>query len=131
MEKKFRVWDKLRKQMIILDHMWLCSEYNSLCFSRKEFENHYDVWPINMDENISHYEIMMFTGLKDKNGKEIYEGDTVKGKLTIEDDNYDFEGCVIFEDGAYICEQADFYLNTYELEVIGNIYENPEKNDVQ
>lgn len=72
-----------------------------------------------------------FTGLKDKNGKEIYEGDWIKN--TNDEMDY-FEGQVDFSDGifwisegegkpAYILGQHD---SKNDLEVIGNIYENPE-----
>lgn len=67
-------------------------------------------------------EIMQFTGLYDKNSKEIYEGDIVKHATD--------EGVykVIFEDGGfYVLSSYDFQtINEYPLEVIGNIYENPE-----
>lgn len=73
--------------------------------------------------------LMQFTGLKDKNGKEIYEGDICKchdHPTGIEDAT----GEVIFDQGRYwigtgsICSLDDY--GTAWTEVLGNIYENPE-----
>jgi len=72
---KFRVWDKIRKQMTYLDHLWLCSEYNSLCFSREEWNDQWDVWPLEMDENPDHFEVMSYLRIQDINNKDYYEGD--------------------------------------------------------
>lgn len=88
------------------------------------------------------YKIMQFTGLKDKNGKEIYEGDIVK----INAHSYDFgfekdrigeirfiEGCFGFykqlSEKEYLFNELSTEFGYGELEyyeVIGNIYENPE-----
>lgn len=76
------------------------------------------------------FKIMQFTGLLDKNGKEIYEGDVIKGTLTIAEENnmcYDFIGAIIYEAPAFVTDNSDFPLNIYDsLEILGNIYENPE-----
>lgn len=75
-------------------------------------------------------ELMQYTGLKDKNDQEIYEGDILKEYYEGEPDIL----VVSFEDGCFMVRQintpnADYTLNGCDLGntlVIGNIYENPE-----
>jgi len=73
-------------------------------------------------------ELTQFTGLKDKNNKEIYEGDIVKGDWSIVNDIE--SGVVEFYGGAFRYKPAglplEFGYYRKECEVIGNIYENPE-----
>lgn len=69
-----------------------------------------------------------YTGLKDKNGKEIYEGDIVSA-IDFEKTNYKIkfeDGCFIFTNGLR-GHQLDYStIQNLQAEVIGNIYENPE-----
>lgn len=90
-----------------------------------------------------------YTGLKDKIGKEIYEGDVVvrRGVTIWEDyingkgekwsrstnDTKDEKGIVVYNEGKAIFETGNpaIWLGYYDdIEVIGNIYENPELLEV-
>lgn len=77
-----------------------------------------------------------FTGLKDRDGKEIYEGDIVRTVPMILEDGKSMFGQVILEDGSWVIYQENtpnpysVYLfshsHTMQREVIGNIYESSE-----
>lgn len=87
------------------------------------------------------YVLMQYTGLKDKNGKEIYEGDVIR--LTwmsapyqgCDDDEREpaedigtmefSSGCFHFN-GKQLSVYTHFHYNNTDREIIGNIYENPE-----
>ncbi|EGO2730832.1 DNA-packaging protein [Enterococcus faecalis] len=68
--------------------------------------------------------LMQSTGLKDKNGVEIFEGDIGW------DDHQEVHGQVIFENGAFKYEweniSEDLFEVTDDIEIVGNIYENSE-----
>ena len=81
------------------------------------------------------FKLMQFTGLKDKNGKEIYEGDIVKARDVKVNGQDKFYICEVkwMPTGWYAMSYKDLVgtehylsLNILETEVIGNIYENPE-----
>ena len=83
--------------------------------------------------NVRPETVGQYTGLTDKNGKKIFEGDIVEGlDFTAEDGGY---GVVTFDDGAFeivgSCDNnivGTFHENYYgkDFEVIGNIHDNPE-----
>ena len=100
-EIKFRVYDKDASKGI--DPMVLFN------FSRRE--------EIELFASVSQGRpIMQYTGLKDKNGKEIYFDDILRthipGNFVIKEDNYELLNAL--------------EKKLYSVEVIGNIYENPE-----
>ena len=78
--------------------------------------------------------IMQSTGLKDKNGKLIYEGDCIVRKWNDENcsfkDGYKQKGLVTWVKNTYYFQRLGaryhFTENSFEYEIIGNIYENSE-----
>lgn len=96
--------------------------------------------PTNQDGNPMTMIHQQFTGLKDKNGKEIYDGDIVMVRSQYDEEdgvpaNIASPNRVYFRDGAFRCGFFDMLLGekvcsgsegNWNMEVIGNIYENPE-----
>ena len=76
--------------------------------------------------NLIRLELMQYTGLKDKNGREIYEGDIVQSQNFLPSvvKYSDSQGCFLFED--LIVAEGECYRTHEEWEIIGNIYETPE-----
>jgi uncharacterized phage protein (TIGR01671 family) len=114
-EIKFRAWDKDNK-------IWLDF------FAVKE--NGKLVIPVgNLHfKEIKNVDVVQYTGLKDKNGKEVYEGDVLESKNEgVGQVHYDdFCGCwaLQFDDEDNAEELLGNALKDYKLEVIGNVYEN-------
>ena len=118
-EIKFRAWDKKNKAMvypiIIWNHSDEGSDYMFPAFSGIKYDDINDI-----------SEMMQYTGLKDKNGKEIYEGDI----LSMHNGQYNSQ--VVWDTDRYIADHigngGSESITTFieDLEIIGNIYENPE-----
>lgn len=79
------------------------------------------------------YHVMQYTGLKDKNGIEIYEGDILRVLYSdILNDTAEIKIVIWYHNGFYVSNKINGYAESMQigkngyLEVIGNIYENPE-----
>lgn len=119
-EVKFRAWHKTRCEMLpIIDIEYLMTK-GALVTEYKDFV-----------ENI-HPNIMQYTGLKDKNLEEIYEGDIVNIRGSTFYQGYweideIFE--VVYDKYGFLLKNKDYKESFWiaeEIEVVGNIYENAE-----
>lgn len=117
-EIKFRAWLTEDNRMVPWERLWLELEdgYGGV-FEQGERK----------EDMTSDFELMQYTGLKDKNGVEIYESDVIRFKDLTYKDAPERIGVVQFRNGSF-CISTEFTTNyawlNYEREVIGNIYEN-------
>lgn len=128
-EIKFRAWNKLKKIMVYEDEDNSSNYLDGWCAS--------DVQVLNQTLNSEYikelYEFMQYTGLKDKNGKEIYEGDIVEKIFTDYNDKEMLREKYIIKQNITGWELRNIKKpkqhRTFQIlskcEVIGNIYDNP------
>lgn len=88
-------------------------------------ERYYIARPYCADIEVDKKTIGQFTGLKDKKGNEIYEGDVLQTRSGIGYMVFDNCGYAIKSSGS---EAVDYEFSAFytECEIIGNIYDNPE-----
>ena len=124
-EIKFRAWDKSNERIMyrgVFNRNWYTGPKAGRCIKGMRPDDAYKV------------ELMQYTGLKDKNGTEIYEGDIVTIQTnqtkTVFREVYFSNGAYRLSDSRIILTELE--VSDFNLTVVGNIYENPEllKGDV-
>lgn len=119
---KFRAWDSVKKEMFT-DTFAITESGQVVVVEQESVASPPDY------VFVEHLVIMQSTGLHDKNGKEIFEGDIVKMAKDVYSDPTYYE-IVRHRGGAYRLESnqhgCELWLRHTNCEVIGNIYENPE-----
>lgn len=147
-EIKFEAWHELKKTMFSWDDISIIGRNNCVIHISK------GVFPTDGFENC--VILRQFTGLKDKNGKEIFEGDIIQftywwfdgeeqqsiltGELIYSEDSISFQLKGVKnsvwekhngyqDDCEYLVPFATLNFDEADFEVIGNIYENPELLD--
>ena len=132
---KFRAFDNENKEMLEVENLYFNDISNKVEIKTTIYSDYF-----NENEMI----LMQYTGLKDKNGKEIYEGDIVqevyklykcegerRGRKYVVKFDEDRCGYTPFAcgDGCGCCESE--VISVENAEVIGNIYDNPELLEIQ
>ena len=122
---KFRVWMKSLKWMCDVTNISFDSKFVDIC-QQGDTERCTEI-SVEFDE----IKLMQSTGLKDKNGKEIFEGDIVdyKGRKALVSWHGSYASFIyrfVDELQKRNAEWNPLYLAYMRCEVIGNIYEDPE-----
>lgn len=126
MKVKLRAWDNKGERMV----SWGCMKQTA--FNGEGYSLMYDILTGRIDG-----EIMLYTGVKDKGGYEICEGDLIKnergrtGKVVWHEFTASFDVKFVSDDNTSLNSSYGFITNMWSrnVEVIGNIYENSELLD--
>lgn len=140
MTPRYRAWIKTEKRMFFSDDILTIDyENEEIVTQQVYFENGLpddrDIYCYDFDD----IKLMQSTGLKDKNGKEIFDGDIVRttrflGRADEIGGFYEYEkdyvGVVKVLEGSWVIDTGIVAVRLWseidESEVLGNIYENPE-----
>ena len=124
---KFRAWDNENEYMITSLQGVYTALRNRMNITKQD-DGYYNNGDL-LKPNKGKYTLMQYTGLHDKNGKEIYEGDIVlitrpcileKGEVKF------INGCFAIKSKDTLLMLYQCEINNFKLEIIGNIYDNPD-----
>lgn len=134
---KYRAWDKKSKQIKNVEAINLSNQ--QVVLSEKALLEMGGMWSVcDMPASLDDVVLMQSTGLLDKNGVEIFEGDVVQFEdcYTETDFLYVNKGVIEWSQSGFTISNRDSVMmedlldrGSLDVEVIGNIYENPELLD--
>lgn len=115
---RYRAWDKEFKEMVQVNALVLDEQVIKVTYKNKNV----------VKDDVKEYVLMQSTGFKDKNGKEIFEGDVLgtkdgllNGFIEYREDLGMFVNSLIrYDNFERLCNVVS------DREIIGNVYENPE-----
>lgn len=117
-EIKFRVWDKVSEIYLNPENLYLRMSGDLLLVS---------IQPELKNAGIESVVLEQYTGLKDLNGKEIFEGDIVKMRFAEGAEERNVE--IKFKDASF-CAETEYWtsyaLAEHDLVIVGNVHTNPE-----
>ena len=120
---RYRAWDKEFKEMVQVDALVFDEQIIKVTYKNGNVAK----------EDLKNYILMQSTGLTDKNGKEIFEGDVVKMAKNVYSEPTCYE-VVRHRGGAYRLDSKQYgcelWLRHTDCEIAGNIYKNPELLEV-
>lgn len=132
---RYRAWLKQEKRLIHSEDV-LAIDYDNEEIVTQKVYSEYGL-PVERDiysHDFDDIKLMQSTGLTDKNGKEIFEGDVVKMAKNVYSEPTNYE-IVRHRGGAYRLESKQYgcelWLRHTDCEIAGNIYKNPELLDGQ
>ena len=121
-EIEFRGWNG--QAMIGYSHWFTLDEQKTLCFEDTDDHRYVDNSDVDYPERVI---LMQYTGLKDKNGKKVFEGDIVLSSNIVKPYVIEWTSFEDGEDGYGMGVGLNFHPeDSKSSKVIGNIYENKE-----
>lgn len=116
---KFRAWNKVDKFMTVPLDIQLGSDGYIYWIEAMGLNGEHD------EGDLDVFKLEQFTGLKDVNGKDIYEGDVLEVTIdgTVQADKYLVKN--VWDPHVWT-EESDGYYAVSKMEVQGNVHENPE-----
>lgn len=124
MNHKFRIWSDYHKKFVVEGGEFglqrLFEDFSATLKGRWQRNDDYK-----MPSHIGDYKITQWTGLLDRNNKEIYCGDIVSGEFYDTEYHHSetIEAPVVFNNGAFNISSSNWHKPS--LQIVGNIFENP------